>query len=800
MPRPTLYEKGNLIQPDLPDVVPIEYIRETARKMMLEAPNTLNPFINRVLIIEAKTASGKSTSIPPWMHILSEELAQYARKKVVCTQPRTLTTQSIAESIDGAPYFKELNWTFTMGENLTFQTGNLQSKWIRSGLTFVTIGILTNQLKGNDASKIIKDYSVIIIDEAHERSSIFDTTMVQLRRFYEQNRDNKQLPLLILMSATFDYEKYRKYFGVEQTNVIRVKGFTYNIDERWPTDDYPLVHKAAAEKIYECVNEEVQLEVANYKKEGKTSSVKINSPNNILIFVPGNAESKGVSRMMDKIGKKRYTTTIDGISVAVDIEYVFVDSDSVKGVTKDYLKVMGMAEKSTSAQQIEFHIMAVGVTAVAETGLTIENLKYVIDCGWVRSGEFNPTYNITSMILAKPAAKSNIMQRRGRCGRVKDGVFIPLYTKKTFDALLDIQNPDIIFSDPTEIILGIIVSTGNFTQDSIPYFMDKPPQESIEFAIHKLQLLGFVTEDLTATHNGKLANILCSTISFEAIAMILAGFTYEVSIDDLVVIATMAPNLSGPKNIFGLSDAKIAKERSKNPGYQPPKTQVKDYEDIFSSVLNGHQIPNVYYKLRALFADDFITSIVIFRAFINHFENVKLKTKGKVELYTKLRDWGDVHRLKFDNILDAYNDYIAVKSELVNAGINVLYGAENTIANMLSDQETIDFLYGNKKLSKAIVDPIIKIKLCIYAGYKFNMAVLNPKTMTYHINYGGQEVSYLNYFSNDPDSKTNWDQFEIANNYQPDRLVFRQSVVKYKKVARYYVLELEGVCILSGFL
>jgi HrpA-like RNA helicase len=789
---PTLLNKGALIQPELPDEIPINYIDATVKKHLQQVPNMANPFLNRLMILEAKTASGKSKTVPPHMFIMTQELEDYQHKSVLCTQPRILTAQANAEELHNKAWFGDT--VFMLGQNLGFSTSVVAQRVARNGLMFATLGTLEAQLQMGDDDFIIKKYSVIIIDEAHERALIFDSTMCLLKMFYKRNAKNPKLPYLILMSATFDVQKYRAYFDAEETNIVRVAGFSFPIEDRWSKDDVQDVLKQACTTVVECAHIELDKAIANKLHH---NAKQVRCDNRILVFVPGIGENKQLTKHLEATKLLNGKIIEKGkLKVLLRIDQSYIDGDAVKKVTTDYIKIMGSKEKP---HDFEFIIDSIHVNAVAETGLTLENLLYVIDCGWSREAEFNPTYNINSMVLTKPAAQSRIMQRRGRVGRTKPGIFIPLYTKETFDALQEIQNPEIIQSDPTNLILNSIVINDGFDNSNLKLMMDTPPQESIIYAMEKLQMLGLINEDFKPTSVGKIVVKICNTISIEAATMIMAGFTYDAYIDDLIVIAVMMKYATGPKSYIGNSDEFVRKHKIRSPFSIPRKA----YQYMFKSYFNIQEdIPNLYYKIAALLSDDFIINLIIFRAFQQYYNYISADDKklDNISMLKTIQAWCDNCTLKFDVMLDIYNDYVNVKSTLILAGIDVEHGNEyDFTANFAQNPDLIEFLNELKPMSTELIDPVIKLKLCIMHGFKFNTAIYDEAKNQYRINWGQYPVDMINYFANNAEADIVWNKFNIEKDYFPKRVMFYSSTIMYKKQIGLYQLSLNGLSIASGF-
>lgn len=810
---PTLLVKGNLLHPNLPDVTPIDHVIAYVRKCLSEAPNAINPFVNRVLILEAKTASGKSVTVPPEMFILTQEFDNLKRKNVVCTQPRILTAQALAAGLDGVNYFEKKGMVFTLGKNLGYQTSAVSHPISEPGLIFVTLGTLEMQLQLNTPERFMRNYSVILIDEAHERQQILDSTIYQLKSFFIKNRSNPNLPMVILMSATFDVHKYAKFFEVGEDNIIRVSGFSFPIEERWPEQPYSDVLEAASQKVIECAKAELEADLTGQNPVVDLNSAnrpdRYSSINRLLLFVPGIGENRKV------IKKLRAAGYLDGFMMDVTvggkkhkvrllIDAMYIDSNAVKKVTADYIRIVGAKEDVFTYIMTSIH-----VNAVAETGLTLEDIKYVIDCGWSRESEFNPQFNIESILLSKGAAQSRIMQRRGRVGRNKPGVFVPLYPKAVFEALPKIQVPDIIQIDPTNLVLVAAALNGKFDQSTVAYMMDAPPKISISYAIHKLQMVGFLDQNCAITPSGRIASRLCNTISIQAISMILAGFTYETYIDDLIVMAVMMKYAISDQTFIGLNDDRVDELKKKNPKYMPPRDMpVDSYAALFDTIFRPegsglrHFSQDAFYKIYALFADDFIMSLLVFRAFEKEFAQLLLKADTTaIKMYEGAKKWCAQRFLKIDQMLNIYSDYVSIKSTLLAGGIDIIHGAQWNFVDALNEENMMyDFVAHSAPITPRLIDPIVKLKMCIYSGFKFNLLVYDDAIKNYRINYGGYPLTKtINFFNNNKGAGISWSNYEFKDGYFPDRLVCFQTACRENKSVNRYEVMAQGISIMSGF-
>ena len=290
MPIPTLLIKGKMLPPSkankktiklYKEHTPIEIIIRWFKERMYEFGGKVSSPSDRILVIRAKTGSGKSTTLPVEIFRIFKpnSTTEYSGPSILVTQPRVLTAQEIAKDIASSP-----DWAADMvlGENIGYSTGSGKLIAKGGGLLYATIGTLLMQLRTPEAKDtIMKLYKFIILDEVHERSMEFDMTVMLMKKFINENYSNKRCPFLILTSATFDVEKYCKYFEISpKTNVMDVIGSVYPISESYLKSDSSNTVKTGVEII-----KDIHEDRLNPMPEGE---------NDILVFWSRNDDDESV--------------------------------------------------------------------------------------------------------------------------------------------------------------------------------------------------------------------------------------------------------------------------------------------------------------------------------------------------------------------------------------------------------------------------------------------------------------------------------------------------------------------------
>ena len=428
-PLPTLLVPGSLKVPaGVPEsTIPVQYIVDWVKQHSPDSGDKAR-LGDRILVVKSMTGSGKSTVLPVELFRIlrgkeTPRRQPYRGKSVLCTQPRVLT--AITLSTRDIP---EYNKDMVVDETIGFKTGPISGTLSR-GLLFATIGVLQAQLRTMEDDAIMALYRFIIVDEAHERSKETDITLMRLKNFYVRNEGNRNLPFLILASATIDVDKYAAYFGVTSANTVVVVGRTYPIAEHFPS-------KGTNDDVKEAAAVAISIHESG-----------VNDPPDkadIMIFLPGASETKDVVQALET-----YSKTSERPFIVLPIS-----REAIVDRTREYRQVLIEHEKLPRTQGKLPSRRIIVTTAVAETGLTVPTLKYVIDSGWNRSVDAYQPYGIDGLIT-RPAPRSRIEQRMGRAGRIFRRI-LPLYTKNILESLEKQQLPELVTQGIFDVILDIV--------------------------------------------------------------------------------------------------------------------------------------------------------------------------------------------------------------------------------------------------------------------------------------------------------------------------------------------------------
>jgi len=388
---------------------------------------TLRSPRRRVLIISGETGCGKSTQIPK----MCLEAGRGVAGRVGVTQPRRLAAMTIAHRIAeelGEPLGR------SVGYKIRFQDRTSRDGYIK----VMTDGILLAETQGDHG---LHEYDTIIIDEAHERSLNIDFLLGIMRRLLDERPDLK----LVITSATLDTAKFSEAF--KNAPVIEVHGRTYPVEVEYRVPD----REEAEDKDY--VDQAVEA-VEHLRRE--------RPPGDVLVFMPTEQDILETCRMLE--GRKWPA-----------------------------VKVLPLFSRLPAGQQRLVYTVTlpkiVVATNVAETSLTIPGIRYVVDTGVARIAQYQPGTRINSLPIS-PISRASADQRKGRCGRVKEGLCVRLYSQVDYESRDEFTRPEILRSDLAEVILRM---TDLGLGDPLQFpFIDRPAAKAVHDGLDTLIELGAV--------------------------------------------------------------------------------------------------------------------------------------------------------------------------------------------------------------------------------------------------------------------------------------------------------------------
>jgi ATP-dependent helicase HrpA len=384
-----------------------------------------------VVIISGETGCGKSTQIPK----MCLEAGRGIAGKIGCTQPRRIAAITIAHRIA-----EELGETLgrSVGYKIRFQDRTAREGYIK----IMTDGMLLAETQSDHG---LTEYDTLIIDEAHERSLNIDFLLGIVRILLDTRPELK----VVITSATLDTEKFSEAFG--RAPVIHVGGRMFPVEvEYMPPESFS---KDTDEGDYV----DMAVRTAERLKARRLGG-------DILVFMP---TEQDILETCEKLEGKHFASTT----------------------------ILPLYARLPAAQQGRVYSVSgskiVVATNVAETSLTIPGIRYVVDTGLARISQYQPGTRINSLPIT-PVSRASADQRKGRCGRVQEGLCLRLYSEEDYTARPEYTPPEILRSNLAEVILRMVyLGLGDPAQ--FP-FVDPPHPRNIKDGYETLLELGAISQ------------------------------------------------------------------------------------------------------------------------------------------------------------------------------------------------------------------------------------------------------------------------------------------------------------------
>lgn len=430
---------------------------------------------NDTLIVVGETGSGKTTQIPQFLFNAG---FCYDGKVIGVTQPRRVAAVTVAKRVaeeSGVELGQRVGYSIRFDD---MTSGSTRIKYMTDGL------LLREALLDPYLSR----YSVLIVDEAHERTVHTDVLLGLLKDVQNKrsasandcpNTKNKQLSngmflekgqgvwsntlkqgqsrrfstlKLIIMSASLDARVFSEYFG--GARAVHVQGRQFPVDILYTLHPQPDYLDATLITIFQIHLEE--------------------GPGDVLVFLTGQEEIESVERLI----QERLRQLPEGNRNMLIVS-IFSSLPSEK-------QMRVFAPSPPGFRKV---ILA---TNIAETSVTIPGIKYVVDPGFVKARSYDPAKGMESLIVI-PTSKSQALQRSGRAGREGPGKCFRLYPETEFEKLEDSTKPEIKRCNLSNVVLQLMALG---VKDVIGFdFIEKPPRAAIVKSLEQLFLLGALTED-----------------------------------------------------------------------------------------------------------------------------------------------------------------------------------------------------------------------------------------------------------------------------------------------------------------
>ncbi|KAL0908446.1 hypothetical protein M5K25_022941 [Dendrobium thyrsiflorum] len=547
---------------------------------------------NDTIIIVGETGSGKTTQLPQYLFN-----AGFCRdgKVIGITQPRRVAAVTVAKRVAEEC---DAQLGQKVGYAIRFDDATSTSTRIK----YMTDGLLLREAL---LDPILSRYSVIIIDEAHERTVHTDVLLGLLKKVQDARLKQHKLdkpyinnvvkvdnechssnmkfaPLkLIIMSASLDAKGFSEYFC--GAKAVYVQGRQYPVDILYTYQPEPDYVDATLITIFQ-----IHLD---------------DSPGDILAFLTGQEEIELVDMLVHERLKQLPERSRNILTVPI---YSSLPSEQQMNVFRP------------TPSNFRKVILA---TNIAETSVTIPGVKYVIDPGVVKSRYYNPVTGMESLIIM-PISKAQALQRSGRAGREGPGKCFRLYPESEFWKLIDSTVPEIKRCSLSNVVLQLKALGFN---DIIGFdFMDKPSRSAIKQSLQELYLLGALTDDCKLSDPVGIQMARFPLDPIYSKALILSG-EFRCLEEMLIVVAMLSV-----ESIF----------------YSPREKLEESVVIIYEMALLYSSPPVVFYcKARSAWKKfsspdgDHLTLVTVFRAAVEYREKIRAATNKEKAIDKSLSRW-----------------------------------------------------------------------------------------------------------------------------------------------------------------
>lgn len=396
---------------------------------------------HQVVVIAGETGSGKTTQLPKLCLAAGRGVAGM----IGCTQPRRIAARAVARRVA-----EELNTE--LGRSVGFQVRFNDQVGDDTHIKFMTDGILLAEIARD---RWLSAYDTIIVDEAHERSLNIDFLLGYLKQLLRKRRDLK----VIVTSATIDTGRFSTHF--DDAPVISVEGRTYPVEVRY--------------RPLEGEGEQEGDRTVNDAIVGAIDEItRLDARGDVLVFLPGEREIRDAHQSLER--RKYRNTEVLPLYARLSNQ----DQDRVFNP--------GPGRRIVLA------------TNVAETSLTVPRIRYVVDPGFARVKRYSPRNKLDRLHI-EPISQASANQRKGRCGRIAEGICYRLYAEADFQARAEFTDPEIRRSSLAGVILRML-QLGLGRIEDFP-FLEAPDERAVADGWQQLAELGAIDGERRMTAVGR---------------------------------------------------------------------------------------------------------------------------------------------------------------------------------------------------------------------------------------------------------------------------------------------------------
>ncbi|KAF7954584.1 hypothetical protein EAE96_005704 [Botrytis aclada] len=525
---------------------------------------------NQFSILIGKTGSGKTTQLS---QIILDEYIRTKRGgecRIICTQPRRIAAKSVAERVAEERGQK-------LGDQVGYKIGfDTKLPNPRGSITYCTTGIILQQLI-HHPDAILDSTTHLIIDEVHERDVDIDFLLTMVKKLVKERIEvGKYTPKVCLMSATADAEMLQEYFAFKDgareliCPVLHVEGRAFPVEKYFLEnimktfkEKYPAGH-TVWELLDSDKNKAYLRSEERIKKTSLIVDVENKQPGSVIKWDSHDDDP-------DSLENQMVMDTLEG-QVPVDLAAIVIAhiaSTTEDGAILLFLpgirdiniiennlrtqeifnvnfnderkfKIVKLHSSTADKHQEVFEPVSPGcrkiilATNVAETSITIDDIQYVVDTGKHKEDNFHQMLRIWSL-PCKWISKSSVKQRSGRAGRVQNGSYYGLFSKRRYDSLRITPRPGMSRVDLQSTCLAVNVLGHNESiQDFLASAPEPPSPKAIRSSIEGLQTLGALTSSETITPLGRIIGMLPLRPALSK--MVILGIIFRC-LDSMIILA-----------------------------------------------------------------------------------------------------------------------------------------------------------------------------------------------------------------------------------------------------------------------
>ena len=480
-----------------------EILSTRVKLPVFEAKEKIQNLVQRyqTTLLVGETGSGKTTQVPQFLLELCPE------GSIACTQPRRVAAMSVSERVA-----EEMDVTLGDEVGYSIRFDDMSSEKTR--IKYMTDGMLLREAMSDP---LLSKYSVIVLDEAHERTVHTDILIGTIKELTSKRPELR----VVVMSATLEEKKFQTYF--DSAPLIHISGRMFGVE---------VYYSRAPESNYLEAAIRTAMQIHQYE-----------GPGDILVFLCGEDE---IETACDRLRMGMEGTEHGG--------------GGPVSVLPLYSSLPPLQQRKVFKPAPEGARKIVVATNIAETSLTIDGIVYVVDCGFSKQKVYNPKLRVESLLVT-PISQASANQRCGRAGRTRPGKCFRLYTRRSYESHLQPQTyPEILRCN----LSGIVLQVKRMGIDDLVHFdfVDPPAPETLMRALELLNYLGALDDDGNMTEVGKRLSEF--PLEPEMCAMLLASESLNCA-DDVAKIAAMLsvqnPFVNPGKNAEARGPAARAKEQ-----------------------------------------------------------------------------------------------------------------------------------------------------------------------------------------------------------------------------------------------